>query len=506
MKIDRRLFIVFIMALVFIPGAYAGSISLGGGTSISGTGSSQGNFASNGVQTIGFATLESASINAHYWVQDTSGKRAEVDAYVPGADLIVYRYLLSPASEIPLLAQEWLNVKNAQTSIQADGKAVNGEGDQANVGIKMGPGSLGVIIILVTATDTQVMAQQSASGSYGPGNSITISGSAIDSSGTYSINTPLSGSFTGLSASSLAGTTTQVSQAEQVIGSFSSTVTAPGGKTKTRTSNFGVKYDLNMQAAKGGSPTGVLGYYVDPSMATTALGAIQGAVNAAQSGDTINTAAGTYKENVNIDKSLAVNGAGQGITIVNGDQANSVFYINSNVAATLYGMTITNGNAGNGGGIKNSGTLNLNNVLITDNTASSGGGIYNQGTVTMKDGSINGNTATWGGGVTNYEGTVNLNAGSSIASNTATQFGGGITNYEGTVNLNGGTITDNAAGWNNNGGGIYNGGTVNLNDGSITGNTVIGGEGGGIYNRYPYGTVTGDTNLVYDNSPDNIEP
>jgi hypothetical protein len=517
MKIDGRLLIVFIMALVFIPGAYAGSISVGGGISISGTGSGQGNFASNGVQTTDLVTLKGMNINADYWVQGAAGERVEVDANVPSADSAAYRYSLSPASQTPLEAQEWLDVTNAQTSIQADAKASTGKGDQANVGIRMGPGSLAGYTNSATATDTQVTAQQSATS--GSGNSITISCGANDSSGTYSVNTPLSGSVTGLSDSSLAGTTTQVSQIEQVIGSFSSTATAPGGITNTRTSNFGTKYDLNMLAAKGGSPTGVLGYHVDPSMATSTLGAIQGSVNAAQSGDTINAAAGTYNENVNIDKSLTVNGAGVGITIVNGGRMDSVFTIganNANIDVTLSGMTITNGETIGGGGIFNYGTLNLNNVLVTGNTAKGyGGGIENyEGTVNLNAGSwITGNTAAAdGGGIYNERGTVNMYTGSTIDYNTVEYggYGGGISNgdgdsgYGGTVNMNGGSITDNTAGYY--GGGIYNyEGTVNLNAGSIVGNTATSGYGGGIYNDVG-STVKGDTSLVHDNSPDNIYP
>ena len=235
-------------------------------------------------------------------------------------------------------------------------------------------------------------------------------------------------------------------------------------------------------------------YNVSPT--STIYPTIQSAVKAAQSGDTINVAAGTYKENVVLDKSLTVNGVAQDKTTVNGDQKGSVFTINSNVKVALYNMTITNGKANYGGGILNYGTLNLNNVLISQNTATSGGGISNSyGTVNVnRNNSITGNTAHDGGGIFNY-GTVNLDRGSPIAKNTAT-YGGGIDN-SGTVNMyTGSSITGNTAAW---GGGISSGGTVNMYTGSsITGNTAT--YGGGIFNSgtgtvnmYTGSSITGNT-------------
>lgn len=371
MKIDGKLFIAFIMALALIPGACA--ISIGGGTSISGSGSAQGNVVANGNQATGsINAIGAMSVNADHWVQDKTGKRAEVDANVPSASSVKYTFSLNPnndkkivAAQDTLTAQESLDVTNAKTKIQADAISSNGEGDKAQVGVNMGAGTLVGYTNSATATNTQAATQQSAnsasgsqitfsstsshgktlssdvgisetkgssvtltgyvgkayasatqvnavqSATSGSGKSITITGDAKDRSGTYSVNSPLSGSFNGLSASSLAGTSTQVSQMEQIVGSFSGTASAPGkSNTKTRTSNFGVKYDLSMLAAKGSSPTGTVGYYIDPTMATKSLGAIQGAVNAAQSGDTINAAAGTYKEAVNINKGLTLKGSG----------------------------------------------------------------------------------------------------------------------------------------------------------------------------------------------------
>lgn len=80
-----------------------------------------------------------------------------------------------------------------------------------------------------------------------------------------------------------------------------------------------------------------------------------------------------------------------------------------------------------GGGIRNSGTLTLLNVVITNNTApGGGGGIDNGGDLEMIDSVISRNHAFVGGGlVNNAQITIR---GSEILENTAENFGGGIFN------------------------------------------------------------------------------
>jgi nitrous oxidase accessory protein len=70
---------------------------------------------------------------------------------------------------------------------------------------------------------------------------------------------------------------------------------------------------------------------------------IQDAVDRASTGDTLIVAAGLYKENLVLDKSLSIKGSGQGLTVVDGNLAGSVFKIrssNSNIDVELSGMTI----------------------------------------------------------------------------------------------------------------------------------------------------------------------
>ena len=177
---------------------------------------------------------------------------------------------------------------------------------------------------------------------------------------------------------------------------------------------------------------------------------IQPAIDAASPGRVIRVAPGIYNENVLIDKSLIVKGAGADKTIVDGKQAGSVFTIGKNspnVDVTLSGMTITGGTGtpildpsggitSSGGGIFNNGTTTLTNCIVSGNTAHRGGGIMNYGNVNLNGDSITRNTAFDGGGINNYIGTMNMNSGS-ITENTANEYGGGIYSYNSQATFDG---------------------------------------------------------------------
>ena len=326
----------------------------------------------------------------------------------------------------------WLSLTASNAySISGGSYSSNHEGDNAQANTNINSNSLtdswlGNYYTCATAFTNAANAHQTAT--IGIGSSIELYGSAKDSSGLYSVNTQLDGlsdiiggkiikgkaSFVGLDGSSSAGTITQAVQSEHVYGLFTGTATA-ATQTKTRTSNYGSDYDISLGAAKSSSgpvANGIVGYYVTPFMK------IQMAVNAAESGDTINIAPWTFKENVRIDKSLTLIGAGRSSTIVDGNKAGSVFTIggtNPNIGVTLSGLMVQNGKASNGGGVFNMGKLTLVDSTLSGNSATnSGGGIYN------------------GNG-----GNLFIGGTSQIVNNQAiTGYGGGIASY-GPVTLDG---------------------------------------------------------------------
>lgn len=241
-------------------------------------------------------------------------------------------------------------------------------------------------------------------------------------------------------------------------------------------------------------------------------GTISSALSNTKDGDIWVLLKGTYYDNVVINKSISINGAGPGCTFVNGTGLpGSVFAIEPTKKVVLAAMTVQNGIGTNikglhaGGGICNSGILTLDHVVVTDNYNKStimGGGIYNNGTLNLNDVLITNNTAMYGAGVYNdgSDGTaiVNMNRCSSITGNIAQDSGSGIYNIAGTINMNkGSSITNNTAIW---GGGILNDGAgylgaghttiVDMNRGSSIAYNTAYNNGGGIYNSGDGGTVT----------------
>jgi hypothetical protein len=357
----RRLAIVFlIMALALIPGAY-GTIIGGGGTSVSSNSagsSAGGNFEASNT---GFASLASSkglvTFDDTRFVDDGTHHvdiKLEVDngrvnkystSYKPKKGNIL------PTNKVGII--DTLDITNADLI-------------KVQTNARIGP-------IATPSSSSSIEIQVDRAGSIGA-------------------------AFKGTTEAN-AGTNTQATLKGHVEGALKSTGTAYDGTitANEQGDSLGapIKADLNLKAMTGSTSVRGAGiFYVDTSW----NGKIQDAVNAAWDGDTIKVSPGTYTENVKIDKSLAVNGAGACKTIVNGDTDGdsvgdgSVFTILPNVDVSLSDMTITNGKANYGGGIFNDppplkvgSTLTLNKVLITRNTALYGGGFFNDhGTITKQ--------------------------------------------------------------------------------------------------------------------------
>lgn len=185
-----------------------------------------------------------------------------------------------------------------------------------------------------------------------------------------------------------------------------------------------------------------------------------------------------------VSNNVTIVGPGSNDLCINGNAASRVFDVTNNVS--ISGLTVSNGAAGSGGGIYNSGSLLLSNCVITRNSAGFGGGVYSTGSLTVVGGTFVNNSATETGGGIDDQGQLSLLT-STVSSNSSGLFGGGISIYHSTALISRSTLNDNSVplsggggALNGPGGGaIYNdGATVQLATCTISGNQ--GASGGGI--------------------------
>ncbi len=334
-----------------------------------------------------------------------------------------------------------------------------------------------------------------------------------------------------------------------------SNLTANSHSANLATSNIYVNAKTGNDAWDGSNSNHTNGTNIGPKQH------ISSGITASTSGGNLYIANGTYYETLTVDRSLNIYGASRDGTIVDAQQKNIVFRINSNINVTIQNFTIINGKGPKDcGGIYNQGTLILKDCNIYNNKASDGAdptepggigaGIYNTGTLNIQNCDIHNNTAGNGGdasatrhgsqggdggGIYNT-GTLNIqdsqihdnNAGngghhSDFYSGSYGGYGGGIYNTN-ILNIANCEIYNNKAGngasnvayanaaQGGHGGGIYNSGTailqnINLHDNTAgTGGTVVnvkgtggeGGYGGAIYNTGNL-TITGNkTQIAYN--------
>ena len=196
-------------------------------------------------------------------------------------------------------------------------------------------------------------------------------------------------------------------------------------------------------------------FAVDSAGAQTVLhvpggySSIQDAHDAALDGDIIDIASGTFNELVMLTKDVTLQGAGQGVTVLDGGGGGTVITVQGATVA-MADLTVTNGaSATGGGGIRvNGGTLELTRCTVTSNTATGGGA-----------------------GIAVVVGALYLTS-SLVSDNIAGNQGGGIWLLFGhTLELIDTTVTGNEA---FQGGGIFEGSfgpaTVTLIDSHVDGN------------------------------------
>jgi CSLREA domain-containing protein len=213
--------------------------------------------------------------------------------------------------------------------------------------------------------------------------------------------------------------------------------------------------------------------------------------------DVINVPAGTYqltnaRNELFIFASMTIVGAGAATTTIVGSGSDGVIRLSDigpDFTADISGITISGGNAVEGGGIlvQDGATLNLVDSVVTGSTfksLSAGAGIYvsDGGTANLTRTAVTNNVADVGGGGILVEplGTLVM-SGSSVSGNTGDR-GGGILNFDGDVTIANSTITGNAisGGPTALGGGIYSSGSLAMS-GSTVGSNSSTGTGGGIY-------------------------
>ncbi len=146
---------------------------------------------------------------------------------------------------------------------------------------------------------------------------------------------------------------------------------------------------------------------------------------------------------INDSSSVSVVGPGTGLLTLTGNSDFRTLEVLAGTTASISGLTVFEGMAGDGGSIHNAGALTLSGVDVIQGAATRGAGIFNAGTLVVQDGS-------------------------SISGNFAFGNGGGIYNA-GTA-----TVTDSSVSGNAGGGGIHNAGTLAVSDSQINSNTGAG--------------------------------
>jgi hypothetical protein len=242
-------------------------------------------------------------------------------------------------------------------------------------------------------------------------------------------------------------------------------------------------------------------------------GSLRAEIAAAQSGDTIvfdpslagQTITLTSGQLV-INKSLTID-AGTG-DVISGNGISRVLDITSSANVTLDNFNIEFGSANNGAGIKNGGTLTLNNGGVgncgTGNNASGraffvgdGGGVDNTGTMVINSCGFGPNYAGNGGAIANHGNMTIMN--SSFSANAATFNGSGIDNA-GTLSVQGCFFADLIFPMVDD---VANFGTL-----TVTGSTIVPGGGGGaignfgnavLQNDVFYGTLLNQANMTVSN-------
>ena len=224
-----------------------------------------------------------------------------------------------------------------------------------------------------------------------------------------------------------------------------------------------------------------------------------------------------------IADSVTIDGPGQHLLTIDGQQQSRVFHISApNVDTTINRLTLTGGRTtesgteGRGGAIWSrifNSTLRIGDSTITDNStandAAHGGAIFAAGDLVVSNSTITGNSTAGsgarGGGISVFR-TLSLSGSTVTGNSTAGNFalGGGVYASGNTV-VTGSTISGNStSGDDAEGGGIYSFADVTLIGSTVSGNSTDGemARGGGVNAN---GDVTLTRSTVRDNDTEGME-
>jgi CSLREA domain-containing protein len=177
---------------------------------------------------------------------------------------------------------------------------------------------------------------------------------------------------------------------------------------------------------------------------------------------------------------LIIDAGDQAVTL-SGQETVQVLHVAAGAVLELRGLTVANGRASSGGGIRNQGTLTAHACTFSGNSALLGGGISNEAgaslTVHACTFSDNHEPREQDGGGIHNDGTLTVS--DSTFSGISSRFGSGIFNEAGaTLAVSGSTFSDNSS---SSGGGILNWGSLTVTACNFSGNRAFD-DGGGIFN------------------------
>ena len=231
------------------------------------------------------------------------------------------------------------------------------------------------------------------------------------------------------------------------------------------------------------------------SAADSGSGTLRQAISDASSGDTIAFDDGISNitltsGEINVDKSLTINGPGSNLLTISGNNASRVFNVSSGSVVAINGILFADGHSSNGGAIYNAGVLTVTNSEFSGNTSDMGGAIYNSfGTFTATNSAFSGNAAMqYGGAIFNSFGTFTIIS-STCSGNTARDYGGAIFNNDGIFTIINSTFSGNTDAYF--GGAIFNYGTFTITNSTFSGNDAS--MGGAICSGYGIFTITNST-------------